>query len=77
MRDQSYLAEKGAYPWRPKRRLFSAYLSVRNVCALLRVAGNVERKRPRDNRASLLRLDERVKRATRLYDRVDCYASSS
>lgn len=31
MRDQSYLAEKGAYPSRPKRRLFSAYLSVRNA----------------------------------------------
>jgi len=29
------------------------------------VAGNVERKRARDNRASLLRLDERAKSATR------------
>lgn len=73
MHDQSYLAEKGAYPSRPKRRLFSAYLSVRNarVAALPEMLGeNGRGTTARVRRVSM----KRAKRATAIYDRAYCYA---
>lgn len=73
MHDQSYLGGE--------RRLSSAAeaetiqrLFIGPERARCCVAGNVERKRPRDNRASSSRPDERAERAARS---AHCYAFSS
>lgn len=57
MRDQSYLAEKGAYPSavgaETIQRLF---IGLERVPCCLHVVGNVGRKQPRDNCMSLSRV---------------------
>lgn len=63
MCDQSYLGRKARLSFAAERGLFSAYLSVRGTRC---IAGNVERKRPRDHRdATNSHLDERARERER------------